>query len=73
MSLSGGMEPTLPNDTGGTTSMSEIPNKSNVELMKEAFPQKDEPAPDPAAKPDAVNEVAFKLIGTSKYKTPKFG
>jgi hypothetical protein len=53
--------------------MSDIPNKTNTELMKDAFPQKDEPAPDPAAKPDAVNEGAFKLIGTSNYKTPKFG
>jgi hypothetical protein len=53
--------------------MKEIPTKDNVELMKEEFPQKNESAPDPEAERDAVNEGAFSLIGTSKYKTPKFG
>jgi hypothetical protein len=42
--------------------MSEIPTKTNVELMKETFPQKDEPAPDPEAGRDAANEGAFELM-----------
>jgi hypothetical protein len=53
--------------------MKEIPTKDNVEVMKDAFPQKDEPAPDATTEPDPVNERALKLIGTSRYKTPSFG
>lgn len=53
--------------------MGDIPNKSNAEVMAEAFPQKNDPAPDATTEPDPVNEAALKLIGASKYQTPKFG
>jgi hypothetical protein len=42
--------------------MSDIPNKSNTELMKETFPEKNQPAPDPEAERDAANEGAFSLM-----------